>query len=86
MIGNLPLFTVLMIWLLQRMRAPRITLFNYGKWMGFIQDMRMTLPVPRGGLERQLMVEILISLDVELERIETLRDLGALGCGLLSRE
>jgi hypothetical protein len=85
MIGNFPLWMIVVIWGLQRATAPRLTIYNYARWLRLIDDMRAFLPLPRGWLERRLVREMLVMLDQESAAIHQLIGMGAIGSGLLSK-
>lgn len=85
MIGNFPLWLIVVIWHLQRSTAPRLTMYNYARWLRLIDDMRAFLPVPRGWWETRLVREALAMLDQEKASIHMLMGLGAIGSGFLSK-
>lgn len=85
MIGNLPLWMVLAIWMLQRTNAPRLTIFNYPRWLRLIDDMRGSLPIPVGRMETRLVTAVLVRLDEEKAAILQLASIGVGASGVISK-
>ncbi len=85
MIGHLPLWVVVYIWAAQRQNAPRVNFFNYPQLLRLIEDMRNSLPIPRGKTQTYLVTKVLEWLDGERRNILTLRDGNVIATGIIGK-
>ena len=72
MIGNFPLWMILAVWTMQRRSRARVTIYNYPRQERLIEDMRRSLPVPRGRVQVWATAKILEWLDKERSSLRTL--------------
>lgn len=80
MIGNLPLWLVVVMWFLQRTNRTMVTYANYDVQMRQIADNRRALPFPKSLAAAWLTEKCYSVLDAEHDRIYTIH-LAALVAG-----
>lgn len=85
MIGHLPLWLVIYVWLLQRRNTPRVTVISCPKMLTFLEDMYRMLPLPKGKLQWWIYGQIAAWIDQEKARLSLLRDIGAVMTGVVKK-
>ena len=85
MIGNLPLWLVVMVWVMQRRNAPRVTILNYPRMLRLLDDVISMLPVPRTKLERWVVSQVFTWVDEEKAALHLLCSLNVTATGTIKR-
>lgn len=85
MIGNLPLWVLVMVWVVQRRNAPRMTIMNYPRMLRLLDDVLSMLPVPRTKLERWAVSQVFTWVDNEKAALRLLCSLNVTEIGTIKR-
>lgn len=83
MIGHLPLWVVVMVWLLQRNRMPWLSVVDCARMERLIDDLVCLMPAPRDWLEGQAALKVVRWAEKERRAIEQLRGANVVWIGLV---
>lgn len=86
MIGRMPLWMVVFVWLTQRQRHSQGTLsvIDYAQELRLLEDLRGMLPIPEGKLQNWMVRQCLEWLDREHDMLLTLRLARVIAVGRVS--
>jgi hypothetical protein len=85
MIGQFPLWLILMTWYLQRHNAPRMTVIDCARMLRLLDDLKASIPLPRTRVENWLTRQALGWIERERDAVLTLRQIGAILTGTVSQ-
>lgn len=85
MIGNLPLWVLVMVWVVQRRNAPRMTIMNYPRMLRLLDDMLSLLPIPRTRLEKWMVARVTRWAEEEKTALRLLYSLNVTATGTVKR-